>query len=438
MLANDINPPYTETESLRSSRIGSAEKFYSNLNNWIPYGVLAPNDPLKNPPETVIEISFHIFLDNNGGNCAYLDNAQGRSRLIWAFDLMNQIYAGYDEPNHGKGSSDPVHGLIELPDCDTKIRFSLGVNNERIYFYKNSTLNAKASDAQPFINFLQNNFPERNNTLNIFFSAGTYGTASGYANGAKDNLSVTNYVVICQAHKITNDWITGMILAHEVGHDLGLMHTYCGGGAPAVICSNYCSIKCADLSVGDCNDNEYLSDIFGPCPGIYPHIVSWLDSPFDNTIPNGNKITNNVMGGNAVQRYFSPMQAGQMHRALALKSTRKYVKKETYSPKPLVIYSNEVWDFNLKLYRDITVSSGATLTIANVFEAPYNGTITVNNGASLVIENTLKLSETNKLIVKSGSSLTIKAGGTLTLKDAALFSVETGATFTIETGGIID
>jgi len=213
-----------------------------------------------------------------------------------------------------------------------------------------------------------------------------------------------------------------------------LLQTYCGGGASVVCCSGSCSQGCTKTT----NTSEYLSDIFGPISNsTCSHIANW-GAPFDNTIPDANKVTNNVMGGSAAQRYFFPMQAGQMHRSLATKSTRKYVKEETYSPIPLIINSSEVWDFNLKLYRDIVISSGAILTIANIFESPYNGTITVSSGASLAVENMLKLSENNKIIVQPGGNLTVKTGGVLTLKDAALFSVELGATLTIEQEGIIN
>jgi len=98
------------------------------------------------------------------------------------------------------------------------------------------------------------------------------------------------------------------------------------------------------------------------------------------------------------------MQAGQMHRALALKSTRKYVKVETFSTMPLVINSSETWDFNLKLYRDVNILSGAVLTISNTFELPYHGTVTITNGGALVITGTLNLSDINKIIVKSGGT----------------------------------
>lgn len=52
-----------------------------------------------------------------------------------------------------------------------------------------------------------------------------------------------------------------------------------------------------------------------------------------------------------------------MHRALALKSVRRYVKNCPYSPIPLEITENETWDFNIKLYTDIIIKQGVTLTI---------------------------------------------------------------------------
>jgi hypothetical protein len=438
MLADDINPPDTATTfSLRSSRAGSAENFYNNLNNWIPYGILAPNEPLKNPPLKIIEIAFHLFLDDQGGNCAYLNNDQGRNRLIWAFNLLNKIYAGYEEHenNFQKGSSDPVPGLIELPDCDTRIRFSLGDNNERIYFYNNSNLNANASKSKLFTDFLRDNFPERTHTLNVFFSAGTYGTAGGYVDDlADDDLSINHHVVICQSHKLTNDWILGSLLAHEIGHNLGLVHTYCYGGASVICCSgSSCYQGCTKTT----DTSDYLSDIFGPITNsTCPHIANWGD-PFDNTIPNAEKITNSIMGGSFAGRYVSPMQAGMMHRSLALKSVRKYVKKETYASVPLVIDNSEIWDFDLKLYRDIVISSGAVLTLAKTFDFPYNGTVTVNNGAALVIEKNANLSNNNKIIVKNGGTLRFLSGSSTKVEANGYIDIQPGAYICVEPGANI-
>ncbi len=511
MYINDIYPPYEEEVQTRSARTGSAYDFYNNLNNWIPY--LTPSVPLKNPPITNIEISFHVFLDNNGGNNIYTDMPEGRNRLLYVFNFLNEIYSG-----HPDGPSDPVSGVVELPAHDTRIRFTLGDNNERIYFYKNTSIN-KEWDNVNLYNYIQTNYPERNNKLNVYFTGGHYsgyllqenivitnggsgytspptitfknsgnttlysnatanaiikngkiaeiqlvkrgeysgydppqivisggggsgasaivtrlsGGATGYANPISEYyLQTISHVVMCHTHD-TNEWTTSLTLPHELGHCLGLAHTYCGGGISAICCSGTCGQGC----VKNCDNSNYLSDIFGSClESTCPHIVSWSD-PFDNTSPNAEKITNNVMGGTYRQTYFSPMQVGQMHRTLALYSPRKYVKKETYSSTPLVINNNQVWDFNLKLYRSINITSGGILTLASTFEFPYNGNINVNSGTALVIEGTIKLQDNNKIIVRNGGSLKIVSGSSIDINGNGYIEIQSGGYLCIEPGSSI-
>ncbi|MCL2311691.1 MAG: hypothetical protein FWC41_04275, partial [Firmicutes bacterium] len=479
LLIEDVIKDFEEDLDNLIPQRGGAFDFYNNLRTWIPY---CNSDPLKNPPITYIEVSFHVFLDNNGGNNNYTNTQEGKEKLLYVLNLVNLIYSGQWVP------SDPVSGVIPLPNNDTRIRFTLGDNNERIFFYNNTTLNHKGgNDVTPFYNYVQINFPSRATKLNVFFTAGYYGGrvtqnniqitnggsgyislptitftpsgatgtaviqngslvginitnggfyndfappqitisggsgtgataivtkleggATGYANmPSPTNLSRNHYVVMLHCHE-SNDWIYGMLLAHEFAHNLDLKHTYCGGGASAVICNNHCSINCS-VNSAPCNDDEYLSDIFGTCPGTYPHIAIWAN-PDDPTIPNAEKITNNVVGGSMSQLYISPMQAGQMHRTLALKSTRKYVKEDCYSQIPLTITTNEEWNFNLKLYRDVVVSSGVVLTISGVFEQPSNGKIIVDQGATLLVTGTLNLGANNIITIQPGGKLIVDGG----------------------------
>ena len=99
-------------------------------------------------------------------------------------------------------------------------------------------------------------------------------------------------------------------LAHEYGHVLDLCHTYLGGG---------CSANC------DINHPDFLYDVFGNSPSTCPHIASWAADAFDINISNANKITNNLMGGNQVNRWTSGLQAAKMHRALERKSVSRYL-----------------------------------------------------------------------------------------------------------------
>ncbi|MCL2074494.1 MAG: hypothetical protein FWH18_11275, partial [Marinilabiliaceae bacterium] len=432
---------------------GDVGDIYKNLRTWIPY---CDSEPLKNPPITYIEISFHVFLDDNGGNSYYTNTPEGKDRLIYIFNMANQIYSG------GWGPSNPVPGVVELPNYDTRIRFTLGDNNERIYFYNNTTLNHSRVG---FYEYLNDTLPDRIKKLNVFFTAGhsnghvieeniliTNGgfgytspptitfdpagggnnptaataiiqngvlvginlTSGGSYNGfsppiitisggggsgataivtqldggagasalgpSNDNYSFTSYVTFYKCYQFNQYTLNihGAVLAHEFGHNLDLDHTYC---LNPVICTDYCHLVCEH---GVCNDDEYLSDIFGTCPGTYPHLQIWAN-PYDNTLPNAEKITNNIVGGSSSQVYVSPMQAGQMHRSLALKSVRKYVRDDCFSNIPLVINSDEEWDFNIKLYRDIVIPSGSVLTISGTVLMPPQGKITVQTGGKLVI-----------------------------------------------------
>jgi hypothetical protein len=147
-------------------------------------------------------------------------------------------------------------------------------------------------------------------------------------------------------------------LAHELAHDLDLFHTY--------------------ENIG-CNQNslDYLSDVFnyGPCP---------QNAGWDcNVLSNTNTCTNNIMGGTAESCNFSPMQIARMHRALALKSIREYVKCEDYNASSITVNTNETWDFNIKFYNPLVVKNNATLTIQCIVKMSQNHGIDVKESSNL-------------------------------------------------------
>jgi len=107
LLINDVDgefEPHVKT--------GGIYDFYNNLRTWIPY--CDAGYPLKNPPITYIELSFHVFLDDNGGNNDYTNTPEGRSKLMYIFDVVNDIYSGdiYNRfPPEKQGPSAPVPGV---------------------------------------------------------------------------------------------------------------------------------------------------------------------------------------------------------------------------------------------------------------------------------------------------------------------------------------
>lgn len=416
------------------------ENFYKHKESYIPFNT---GVPFQTGPIKTIEVNFNIIQRSDGsGN--FQNTQADKDRLVQLLAWVNQNFAA--------GSpSDPFNWVTELPNMDTRIRFSLGnQGSERIFFYQDDNVFCTYS---PFPNLVSAADPERMNYLNVYFTGGSYSGgvrsveivnggsgytspptvsfnpagAQGYAtivNGAVTGITITNgssyngcppditlsggggsgAQAICHLYgafyasmpsfnismvdfvcltgqeypEPAGDWVRYQFLAHEFGHTLGFYHTYVGGGASA-----------------QCNDPyEYLEDVFGiPQPGNCPHQYTWSGNAW---AVNGDGITNNLMSGNCENMYTSPEQAGQAHRALALKSIRKFVNEETYSTTPLVIDASfpinipfpqiQTWDFDMKLYSDLVIENGAELTIKCKVVMPYLATVIVKPGGKLIID----------------------------------------------------
>ena len=158
-------------------------------------------------------------------------------------------------------------------------------------------------------------------------------------------------------------------LAHELAHNLGLCHTYLGGGCPTSCQTMY-------------NGGYHFNDIMGSFPGNCPDCSQWNADPgFSNT----DSCTNNLLAGNG--RYLSPKQIGVMHRNLSLKSVRKYVIPPTIlEPEPIEISDNQIWDFDYQVYSDVVVKSGGSLTVTCNVRFPEDTKIIVEPNAILTID----------------------------------------------------
>ncbi len=93
------------------------------------------------------------------------------------------------------------------------------------------------------------------------------------------------------------------------------------------------------------------------------------------------------MGGCLFNNYISPLQLGKINRGLALKSIRKYVKEMiSEADYPFIVNASETWDFDIQMYQDIVVKTGATLTIKCKVGMANNGRIIVERGAQLIVD----------------------------------------------------
>jgi hypothetical protein len=134
-----------------------------------------------------------------------------------------------------------------------------------------------------------------------------------------------------QPFSVTRNWLVeeGRVLAHEFGHSLNLEH-----------------------NDEDCVNNLMITS------GRY-----------------GNVLTQS--------------QLGIMHRALAVGSLRQYIPCEENYGTPdanRIVNTNELWDVNMRLFTDVVVKNGATLTITCKVLMPEQGIITVERGGKLIVD----------------------------------------------------
>ena len=100
-------------------------------------------------------------------------------------------------------------------------------------------------------------------------------------------------------------------------------------------------------------------------------------------------ITHNIMnnaGSGCAHDYLTDAQLYTSHRNLSLKNIRKFVKEQTSLDAPLIVTGNELIDFNTRLYRDIIIENGGSLTISCVVLMPAIGKIVVKQGGKLIVD----------------------------------------------------
>lgn len=390
------------------------------------YGRLAPYVPVVNyTPTKTIKIALHIFQNANGGE-NYHNTAADIKRLTDIVDLMNIKMANLSDPSDLCYLSDGVTPVTSLKN--TTIQYELA---GRIYFYhdaQSQVINkVAAEDDSPFKNYISANFPANLSTsvLPIFVYAGSIKNnttgAIGFAYPGLPTENLAQEQSVCTffgayAEGGQADWNFYQHLLHEMGHNLGLSHTFEG--------------------LQYTLDPDYLSDVYEtswknycnpPANYTCPHARN--GSPTDPSV----YATNNFMGYSSAE-YVSPKQIGSMNRSLAIKNVRRYVKEMNSSTNTWTVSSNETWDFDIQMYQDILVTNNATLTITCKTAMANNGKITVNAGSTLIIDAgtvTSWGSMWGGIVVNAGGNVIVRNGGLIENADTGINSKNGGA-FTIQ------
>jgi parallel beta-helix repeat protein len=340
-------------------------KYHDLYNTDLTYWMPQPTDAIK-----YIKVNFIVYqLGDGTGNFSQngvnpLDptktDIQFLNELI---DHVNLLYSNLADPSDIGGAS--VCGSCNTIK-DTRIRFQLS----GIHFYPDATAYG---------------------TSGVYYSINPQTEINIYLTGLNVNYSWADVSSFNQSQKLTvflnrlyYDYTTygynhalgsTQWLAHELGHSLGLCHTYYGGGCPIT-------------TQAMIDQGFYFDDHFGIHPSNYcPDRNGFWNS--DPWLSNNDFITNNIMSYTVTRQYLTSKQIAVIHRNLSLKSIRKYVDHTTFLASPVEIVEDETWDFDFRIYRDIIVKNQSVLTLTCVLRMPPGGRIIIEPGSKLIVDGGL-------------------------------------------------
>jgi hypothetical protein len=269
-----------------------------------PTPFASPRDYIPSPvtPQKIVNVQFDVIQKSDGSG-----NWQNTPADVAALNQLvtlanNNYYAMYlCVP------SDPCPGVVYPTDA------GLRLNLQRIVFIRDTSLYT-SNNTNALLAVATALYPDSPQYINVFWTGGSFGSASAFALTPSDDRAYDQAVVMLGNTTSAGDgsyfnWGTIGLLVHELGHVFGLLHTFTGGCCP----ENYLPGNCRNLD-----------DVFCPTTNPFPQMTGWGCDPYQPS--SVNTCTNNIMGGTRELCEFSADQLGVIHMSLSRSSAQKYVE----------------------------------------------------------------------------------------------------------------
>mgnify|MGYP001367908516 CR=1 FL=1 len=406
---------------------------------------------ISNEPIKTIRINL-IFLRKNDGTYGFQQNNSAHQQYI--NDMISELNSFYSTiPNdYNSQCYNGTYGVY----TDSKIRFDI----ETMYLNNTSAWDNYNKELCPgYTNYhlqsLNNQIAQNGSVprINVFFTEDSRATDSIIANQycpIEDRVGSLFQSISCSEGPKTDNFNYNQSV-HMRNHFV----------------KYYWMMNC--VVNNNMNDPKYAAN-----PPSTDEVYGWLDKgrglahelghslDLGHTSPNDSTCAKHLMMNKAsgYGHFISPLEIANIHHALSLTSLRRYVTETTYSSTPISISQNTSWTSSIRIYRGLTIQSGATFQLSSELIIPSETDIIVTgSGSSFTASGaTIHTPHTNSTLdlnVLQSASVTLSGGttiqncnvsvqsGSLTINNANIdisstgsFNVAVGATFTMSQGSI--